>query len=392
MALSLLTPALASAHGGGTPQLTRVPAGPYLLYVWTSPEPWRVGQAHTTVAVTALGAAGETPVTGAQVIVIYDPTDGADRTDRSITAQAVEGKGANAGFYEADAELPSAGPWRVTVQVTGPAGSGQAGFDYAVQPAQSINPLLVGGSVVLVLVALGFGGMWLRKVQSRTRPQSDRCRQKEQPVNPVRLVSRRWIIPTILIILGMIVLARLGVWQLDRMQQKRSFNNMMAERWRMEPYALNSAPLPPDLDELTYRRIQAQGTFDYEHQITLKNQFYLNAPGVVLVTPLVMDDGRAVLVARGWIPEDQAAPADWPQFEEGATATVLGTIQKTQPPRNAAGRHRNRRPQPDHRTTGSVWTFPPSSRRCPTRWSRDGSCNCRRRDARRRSFPCARSR
>ena len=41
-------------------------------------------------------------------------------------------------------------------------------------------------------------------------------------MNPVKLVSRRWIIPTILVIVGMIVLARLGIWQLDRLQQKRT--------------------------------------------------------------------------------------------------------------------------------------------------------------------------
>jgi surfeit locus 1 family protein len=110
---------------------------------------------------------------------------------------------------------------------------------------------------------------------------------------------------------------------------------MMAARWRMEPYDLNATPLPAELDTLTYRRIQASGTFDYDHQVALKNQFYLNAPGVVLVTPLVMDDGRAVLVARGWVPEDQAARAAWPQLEEGAAGTVLGTIAKSQPPRDA---------------------------------------------------------
>ena len=34
----------------------------------------------------------------------------------------------------------------------------------------------------------------------------------------------------------------------------------------MEPYELNSSRLPADLEDLTYRRIQAQGTFDYEHR------------------------------------------------------------------------------------------------------------------------------
>jgi hypothetical protein len=169
LAVSLLAPLRVAAHGGGTPQLTRVPAGPYLVYAWASPEPWRVGQAHTTVAVTVLGDAGETPVTGAQVVVIYDQTDGSDQTDRSdatITAQAIEGKGANAGFYEADAELPTAGAWRVTVQVAGTAGNGQASFDYQVQPATaSTNWWLLGLGAVLLCGAIGFGIMQVRKTK-----------------------------------------------------------------------------------------------------------------------------------------------------------------------------------------------------------------------------------
>ena len=46
---------------------------------------------------------------------------------------------------------------------------------------------------------------------------------------------KRWWLPTILVILGMIGLARLGVWQLDRLQQKRDYNTLMAERWRQAP-------------------------------------------------------------------------------------------------------------------------------------------------------------
>jgi surfeit locus 1 family protein len=147
------------------------------------------------------------------------------------------------------------------------------------------------------------------------------------------IFSRRWIIATIVIVLGMVLLARLGVWQWDRMLQKRAFNTMMAERWRMEPFDLNRNSLPSDLEELEYRRIQAQGEFDYDNQILISNQVYKSTAGYVVVTPFVMGDNRAVLVARGWVPANQAAPEQWAELEEPPGAAVLGLVRQSQAPR-----------------------------------------------------------
>ena len=151
--LFTLPPSPLLAHGGGTPQLTAAPAGPYWLFAWTTPEPWRVGDVHTTVAVTQQDAEGrDTPISGAQVTVIYAPTDGASQP---LRVTAAEGSGAQAGFYEADATLPAAGVWQVTILVSGPAGSGETGFAYSVLPAESgVNWLLVAlGAGALILVA-----------------------------------------------------------------------------------------------------------------------------------------------------------------------------------------------------------------------------------------------
>ena len=104
------------------------------------------------------------------------------------------------------------------------------------------------------------------------------------------LFSRKWIIPTILVVLGMIMLARLGVWQWDRLQQKRAFNTMASERWRMTPFDLNTETLPPALEELEYRRVAAEGEFDYDRQILISNQVFNSTAGYVLVTPLVLAD------------------------------------------------------------------------------------------------------
>lgn len=144
------------------------------------------------------------------------------------------------------------------------------------------------------------------------------------------MFNRRWWWVTLVVILGVAFLIRLGIWQLDRLDQRRAFNTMVAERWRQEPYDLNSQGLPGDLTELEFRRVQAEGTFDYANQVVLKAQNWNDQPGVLLVTPYVMDEDRAVLVLRGWVPLDQADPAHWPELEEPAGAPVVGLIQESQ--------------------------------------------------------------
>lgn len=142
--------------------------------------------------------------------------------------------------------------------------------------------------------------------------------------------SRRWWLPTLLVIAGVYVLIQLGYWQLDRLEQRREFNVYVASRWDQEPYNLTQNELPTDLSELEYRRVQLNGELDYDNQVVLKNQIENDAPGVNLITPLVLDDGRAVLVARGWVPLSESAPDRWSQFEEPAGTPVVGLIQESQ--------------------------------------------------------------
>lgn len=146
----------------------------------------------------------------------------------------------------------------------------------------------------------------------------------------LKIFSRKWILFTILIVLSMVLFVRLGFWQLDRLEQKRTYNATMAERWRQEPFDLNAGQLPQNLDDLEFRRIQAEGYFDYANQVILKSQIYYDAPGIALVTPFVFADGRAILVARGWVPADQASPQAIAQLEEPAGEPVIGLIKPSQ--------------------------------------------------------------
>jgi surfeit locus 1 family protein len=158
------------------------------------------------------------------------------------------------------------------------------------------------------------------------------------------LLSRRLIVPTLFVLLGMAGMVSLGIWQIDRLQQRRAFNALVMERFAAEPYDLATQGLPDNLDELEYRRIQANGSFDYDNQMLLTNQPGPNGePGAQLITPLVFANGdgatdgatdgaaNAVLVARGWVPNELQGEENWPQFVDPPDAPVIGMIQASQP-------------------------------------------------------------
>lgn len=146
------------------------------------------------------------------------------------------------------------------------------------------------------------------------------------------IFGRRWRWVTLAVILIVAGLTRLGLWQLDRRIQKIELNQRMAARWQSAPFDLNQEALPTDLADLQFRRIQVTGTFDYAQQIAIKGVNRNQLPGVALVTPLVMADGRAVLVVRGWVSSDKAKPEQWGEFDEAqAQATVVGLMREDQP-------------------------------------------------------------
>lgn len=149
---------------------------------------------------------------------------------------------------------------------------------------------------------------------------------------PLLLFSRRWWWVTILVILGVAVMIRLSVWQVDRLQERRAANALLRQQLDAAPLSLNEADLQSiDLAQMPDRRVIATGTFDFSEQILLKVQNYRGSAGSHLVAPLRLEGhDEAVLVDRGWIPESQSAPSIWEQFEDPGTVTVEGVIQRTQ--------------------------------------------------------------
>jgi surfeit locus 1 family protein len=134
------------------------------------------------------------------------------------------------------------------------------------------------------------------------------------------MFSRKWLLTTILVLLGTAVCARLGIWQLDRLEQRRAFNAQVTSMRAAEPLDLNTET-PNDIDSMEWRAVTFTGEYDFANQVAIRNQYYGNQYGYHLITPL-LSDGTAVLVDRGWIPAD----ADWRAYDEAGTVTVQGQI------------------------------------------------------------------
>ncbi|MCX7609791.1 MAG: SURF1 family protein [Anaerolineales bacterium] len=143
--------------------------------------------------------------------------------------------------------------------------------------------------------------------------------------------SRQWWWTTLLVFAAVGVMIRLGIWQLDRLSTRRAFNEHVRQMQASAPVDLNAVLNPAELTEMEYRRAYARGILDFTHQIALRNQYWGEAEGIAehgyrLFTPLILDNGRAVLVDRGWIPAEYADPTTWNAFDVPSPAQVSGII------------------------------------------------------------------
>ncbi|MEJ5247551.1 MAG: hypothetical protein WHS90_07275 [Caldilinea sp.] len=169
----------AAAHGGGTPQVVDAPAGPYRLFAWTTPDPWRAGEvAHITVAVTRVDAAGQVfPIANAQVMIRLTSET---QPEQTLTLPAQPVSAVATGFYELDHKFPGDGLWRIEVEARGAEGVGVVAFTMAVEPAASA-PWLLWAGATLAAVVIAFG-LWQAARRRATQVVARRTAQPSLPI------------------------------------------------------------------------------------------------------------------------------------------------------------------------------------------------------------------
>lgn len=128
----------------------------------------------------------------------------------------------------------------------------------------------------------------------------------------------RFLIPLLFGLAGVAVLVSLGVWQVQRLAWKEGVLEEIDAKIAADPVALPEAPSEA---RDRYLPTTIAGEFD---PITLRVLASLKRVGAGhrLITPMTLEDGRRILVDRGFLPVSSGAIAPPPQ----GRAKVIGNL------------------------------------------------------------------
>jgi surfeit locus 1 family protein len=140
---------------------------------------------------------------------------------------------------------------------------------------------------------------------------------------------------TLLTCAAVVLFVGLGRWQWQRAERSRTLTQQFA-LLAASPLALGNrsiGSLP------RYSTVRVQGRYDVQHQFLLENISHDGEPGYDVLTPLRLDDGRALIVNRGWIPLT-VSRAQLPHvlFEPPASLWLTGRLDNLPVPGISLGR------------------------------------------------------
>jgi surfeit locus 1 family protein len=107
-----------------------------------------------------------------------------------------------------------------------------------------------------------------------------------------------------------ILFVRLGIWQLDRLDQRRSANARIAERSVQTPRELGALIAEHGLDPeaLDQRPVLVSGVYRPDLEFVSIGRTAGPVTGTLVATPLELDDGSLLVVMRGIVPADTPGP------------------------------------------------------------------------------------
>ncbi|MDF1595642.1 MAG: SURF1 family protein [Acidimicrobiia bacterium] len=132
-----------------------------------------------------------------------------------------------------------------------------------------------------------------------------------------------WLMLHVVVLAIIVAFLLLGRWQLERLDQRRAENAVIAAHLAASPveWSKTSSGRPPE-----YSRLLIAGAFAPDEEVLLRSQVNQGQPGFDVLTPLYVDEIAAVVVNRGWVPLEFDAPPVAQALPPADVVTVEGIV------------------------------------------------------------------
>jgi surfeit locus 1 family protein len=160
-----------------------------------------------------------------------------------------------------------------------------------------------------------------------------------------RLRAAGLVWPIVLALPALALLIGLGTWQMQRKAWKEDLIAQITARIHQPPVPLAELE-KRTTDNLEYARARVRGTFRHDGEQLLWEPDPRQGPGYHVYAPLRLDDGRFILVNRGYVTEAKKAPSSRPEGQLKGEVEVTGLL------REPAARAMF---SPDHDAGTGVW-------------------------------------
>jgi cytochrome oxidase assembly protein ShyY1 len=144
------------------------------------------------------------------------------------------------------------------------------------------------------------------------------------------VATPRWLALVGVALLAAATMVGLGFWQLSRYHERTAINERIDTAGHASPRPVAEVlnPSRPAPDGAAWTLVTATGEYDPEHQILIRGRTVSGSVGFEVITPLMLDDGTAVLVDRGWVPPGRGGAATLPEVPATPTGevTVVGRV------------------------------------------------------------------
>ncbi len=125
------------------------------------------------------------------------------------------------------------------------------------------------------------------------------------------LLRPTWIGFHLLVVAAIVAMINLGLWQLRRLDERRAFNAVIEARYDAPPVPFDDLLDDPLDESIEWRPTTLSGTYLADEQLLVVNRSQNGRAGSNVAVPMRLDDGRIVIVNRGFVPlvaEDRIPP------------------------------------------------------------------------------------